>query len=73
MNAQHTTETRALEAFALAHYEAGGHWVYETHGAEDYLAILAEAGGDMDRARAALRADWERTESYAAEIRSEAF
>jgi hypothetical protein len=48
-----------LERFARDNYEAGGHWVYECFDSEDYAEYLAEAGGDMGRAKAALRKYWQ--------------
>ena len=50
---------QALEQFALDNYENGGHWVYETHGADDYQEILDEAVGDLAKAKALLRDYWE--------------
>ena len=50
---------KALEQFALAHYEEGGHWVYETHIAEDYQEYLDEAAGDVEKAKTLVRAHWE--------------
>ena len=52
------TDTKTLEAYAMQHYEAGGHWVVETYGAADYQAVLDEAGGDIDEAKAALKKAW---------------
>jgi len=51
---------QALEAYALAHYEEGGHWVVECFSDADYARVLVEAGGDVAAARAALREHWER-------------
>lgn len=51
----------ALKAHALANYEAGGHWVYETYSAADYEAIVAEAEGDLERAKELLQEAWEFT------------
>lgn len=51
-------EVEALEAFALENYEAGGHWVYETHDRADYEQVLHRAGGDLEEAKAALRQYW---------------
>lgn len=48
----------ALEAHALANYEQGGHWVYETYDTADYEAIIAEAEGDLNRAKELLEEAW---------------
>lgn len=47
-----------LEAYALANYEAGGHWVFETYSDSDYRRILDEAGGSIAKAKAALKEEW---------------
>lgn len=49
---------KALKEFALANYEQGGHWIYETYDDADYEAALAEAEGDLERAKAALKDTW---------------
>jgi hypothetical protein len=49
----------ALEAFALANYDAGGHWIYECYDRDQYLSILADAAGDLVRAKRILRLVWE--------------
>lgn len=51
--------TAKLQAYALANYERGGHWIYETYTPEDYEAVLIEAEGDIERAQAALRDIWD--------------
>jgi len=48
----------ALKAHALANYEAGGHWIAETYGQADYARTLAEAGDDIDAAKAMLEKAW---------------
>jgi len=48
----------ALEAFALKHYEEGGHWVYETHTKEDYIQFLARANWDLGVAMLNLHDYW---------------
>ena len=50
---------KQLEAHALANYEAGGHWVYETYDDVDYEAIVAEAEGNLERAKELLQEAWE--------------
>jgi hypothetical protein len=50
---------KALEQFALDNYEEGGHWVVETHVAEDYQEFLDEAAGDMAKAKKLVREYWE--------------
>ncbi len=52
-------DTAALEAYALKHYEDGGHWVYETHGRADYEEYLAEANWDLDVAIQRMVSYWE--------------
>lgn len=47
-----------LKAYALANYEAGGHWIAETYGQADYERALAEAGGDIEAAKALLEKAW---------------
>lgn len=49
---------KALEQYALDNYEAGGHWVYETHTAEVYQEYLDEAGGNIAKAKKLVRAHW---------------
>lgn len=49
----------ALEAFALKHYEEGGHWVYETYSREDYEEVLADNDGDLAKAKQRLKQYWE--------------
>ena len=53
------TTAATLEAYAMSHYEAGGHWVVETYSDSDYQAIIDEAAGDADKAKAATKAAWE--------------
>jgi len=50
---------KALEQFALENYEAGGHWVYETHEASCYQEYLDEAGGNIAKAKKLVRKQWE--------------
>ena len=47
-----------LKAYALANYEAGGHWIVETYGQADYARTLAEAAGDVDAAKTLLENAW---------------
>lgn len=47
-----------LKAYALANYEAGGHWIAETYSHADYARTLAETGGDVDAAKAMLEKAW---------------
>ena len=54
-------KTKALEAYALANYEQGGHWVYETHSEEDYLDLLKQANGDLETAKILVKREWEFT------------
>ena len=55
------TKAQQLEQFAMANYEAGGHWVVECWDAADYNQILEENGGDVELAKEALQRDWELT------------
>jgi hypothetical protein len=57
-----------LKAYALANYEAGGHWVAETHDDARYAEVLAKAGNDVDAAKAKLRAYWQLLESVSSDI-----
>lgn len=50
---------KALEQFALDNYEEGGHWVVETHVAEDYQEFLDKAGGNVAKAKKLVRKYWE--------------
>ena len=50
------TAIKELEAYAAANYEAGGHWVFECYDVADYQEALDEAGGDVARAKADLKA-----------------
>jgi len=52
------TDIETLEAYALANYEAGGHWIVETFGPGDYQAVVDAAGGDITKAKAALKKEW---------------
>ena len=52
------THVATLEAYALKHYEDGGHWVYETHGSEDYEQYLAEANWDLNVAIQRMVSYW---------------
>ena len=52
-------DTAELEAYALKHYEEGGHWVYETHGSEDYEQYLAEANWDLNVAIQRMVSYWQ--------------
>ena len=52
-------DTAALEAYALKHYEDGGHWVYETYGREDYLELLGDANWDLNVAIQRMVSYWQ--------------
>lgn len=52
-------DTAELEAYALKHYEEGGHWVYETHVWEDYLELLGDANWDVDVAIQRMVSYWQ--------------
>lgn len=52
------TAIKQLQDFALANYEGGGHWVYETFDAADYQEVLNENNGNMELCEARLRKYW---------------
>ena len=54
-----TTKYPELEQYALDNYNQGGHWVYETHGNEDYQEVLEYCGNDIEKAKASLKEYWE--------------
>jgi len=72
LTADEVAGAAALEEFAAANYEQGGHWVVETHELVDYVQALRAAGGDVEVAKADLRSGWElqteRAEDAQAEI-----
>lgn len=47
-----------LAAYALANYEAGGHWVYECYDSGDYQDVLDQVGGKVAAAKAELKKRW---------------
>lgn len=55
---------QALQAYALAHYDEGGHWIYETYTDEEYNCVLVEANGNLANAKAALREEWTLLNDY---------
>lgn len=57
MNVQ--DKINALKQFALAHYDEGGHWIYECTADADYVRVLEEFDGDVERAKQMLKEDWE--------------
>lgn len=58
-------EIKALEKYALDHYDAGGHWIAETYDPEDYALALLRAGTHdtidqmLEVTRNYLRREWE--------------
>lgn len=50
---------KALQDFALEHYDAGGHWIYECWVDPDYLEVLYKCKGDLEEAKLAVRSAWE--------------
>lgn len=62
---------KELERYALEHYEAGGHWVYECWVDEDYDSLLKAKGMDLKAAREYLQYYWELTNEQQAETRWE--
>ena len=61
----------ALEAYALKHYEEGGHWVYETHEVEDYIQFLADAHWDLEVAIQRMVSYWQLMNDQARECARE--
>lgn len=61
---------KALKEYVLAHYEDGGHWVYETHGTGDYELVLSSCGS-VEAAKADLKAYWESMNAREQECRYE--
>lgn len=61
---------KELGAYALEHYEDGGHWVYETYSYADYAMVLANANGDVEQAKKLLREDWEMSTERCEDIRN---
>jgi len=57
-----------LQAYALANYNAGGHWIYETSSDADYLAVYEKANGNVKKAKALLKAEWKLLTAYAGEL-----
>ena len=47
-----------LEQYAMDHYSEGGHWVFETYSDDDYQKVLDEAKGDLEAAKAEIKARW---------------
>ena len=66
-------QIEALKAFALTHYDEGGHWVYETHSDSDYADILQHCYGNLTMAKVFLKNYWSEREAQADEIRAEMF
>jgi len=60
----------ALESYAMAHYETGGHWVIETFSRSEYQEALDAAGGCVETAKEALRKWWTAYESIACDIQN---
>jgi hypothetical protein len=48
-----------LAEYAHENYCAGGHWIFECYEAPEYQAVLDACSGDLDKAKAALKARWE--------------
>ena len=62
-----------LRDYALANYDEGGHWVYETHSDEDYSEVINRNHYDMDAAKRELKEYWELMHEREQEIQSLAF
>ena len=63
-----TTAIKQLQAYAFAHYEHGGDWVYECFDTADYQEVLDYWRGDIDRAKTALKARWEALRAMEQEV-----
>jgi hypothetical protein len=61
---------KELEQFALDHYEAGGHWVVETHSKEDYIEVLTKAK-TVAKAKKELKKYWKLINHRQADCRFE--
>lgn len=57
-----TTAIKQLQDFALANYEDGGHWVYETFDCADYQQVLEDNKFNIEMCEAQLRHHWEHFE-----------
>jgi phage-related minor tail protein len=53
------TKIERLKQHALDNYEEGGHWVAETYSNDDYVEVLDENNGDLEKALKRLRYYWE--------------
>lgn len=60
---------KELKAFALASYEDGGDWIYETHDYKDYLAVFERNGFNLNKSKAALKRKWVTLTAYAGELK----
>lgn len=56
------TAIKQLQDFALANYEDGGHWVYETFDCADYQQVLEDNKFNIEMCEAQLRHHWEHFE-----------
>jgi len=61
---------QALKDFALAHYEEGGHWVFETHSTGDYEQVL-RSHSSVEDAKQDLKDYWESMNEREQECRYE--
>jgi hypothetical protein len=55
------TAAQQLEQFAMANYEAGGHWIVECWDAADYNEVLDGCLGDIELAKEMIQAHWQLT------------
>ena len=60
---------KELEAYAMEHYEQGGHWVVESFDKSDYDKYIVLGGGDIAGAKAKLKWFWELKEEICQDIR----
>jgi hypothetical protein len=48
-----------LKAYALEHYDDGGHWIYECYDKGDYVNRLEESNFDVEKAKTLIHKEWE--------------
>jgi hypothetical protein len=51
-------KAKELYQYAVANYEAGGHWIAETYSEADYNELLAECSGNLNKAKKELENRW---------------
>jgi hypothetical protein len=58
----------AIDAWLLANYARGGHWIYETTDELHHVVALRGHGGDLDAYKADMRDHWELLNGVDADI-----